>query len=242
MSKPGAPPEESRTEDEIPNGGMVGPMVGPQLDLDDENLDSNPLSPYSTTRSLIRDLTLPPIPNLDIPPSPPGSPPSGVERKLTSFLELKKQGIHFNENLAKSSASRNPNLLEKLMAFAGLDESEQHSTTLPTELWDPTGFPSWAYRDELGKAREEAERLREEQRARAPREFVDFVPSSSSGPSGRYAGAGGKGLRGSAAERVMAGLDREKPRSPHAFESSSRGSGSRKRSRSPGRRKRSRSR
>ncbi|KXX76121.1 hypothetical protein MMYC01_206301 [Madurella mycetomatis] len=84
-----------------------------------------PRSPYTTTRTLLRDLTLPSVANMDIPPSPPGSPPPGhdaLTAKFDSFLRLKRtKGVHFNERLASSAGLRNPALMDKLLAFSGVE-------------------------------------------------------------------------------------------------------------------------
>ena len=222
------------------NGGMIGPMAGPQVEEIADGLASAPQSPYSTTKALMRDLTLPTVPNLNIPDSPPGSPPPGMDKKFSHFLELKKQGIHFNEKLANSSALKNPSLLGKLMTFAALEESDQYATTLPKETWDPQGFPPWAYHEELAKAQDEAQKEREKEMARTQREAIEFV--SASGQSSRALTPGNRGLKGSAAERVMAGLDRTGKSSPQVGNAVASGSSNRRRSRSPGGRRRSRSR
>lgn len=140
----------------------------------------------SDARTIIRNLTLPTVPNLDIPGSPPGSPPAAMNDKIKRFLELKQQGVHFNEKLASSSSLKNPSLLGKLSVFAGLDPADQYATTLPTELWDPQGFPSWAFKDELAKTQEQAAKLRDEQIKRGVRPGVEFVRFVEEGPpSGR---------------------------------------------------------
>ncbi|KAI9724435.1 MAG: hypothetical protein M1812_000503 [Candelaria pacifica] len=240
-------------------GPMVGPPGPPRSPVPTNGATSRPQSPYSNSRSLIRDLTLPPIPNLDIPPSPPGSPPPSTNAKFAHFLELKKQGVHFNEKLAKSSALKNPSLLQKLMGFAGIDEKAQYATTLPKEIWDPDGFPKWAYKDELAKSQQVVLKRREEEKAKAQRDAVEFVPATTSTDSSRSGTPGafgsGRGLRASAAERVMAGLDRERGKAPLVTEPPKRRdlerragrndgyrSRDRSRSRSPGRHRRSRSR
>ena len=74
-----------------------------------------------------------------------------MERKLEQFAQLKKQGHHFNERLAKSTAINNPNLFNKLMRSFGI-ESEQYDTTLSKDIWDPKQFPDWAYKDSLARA------------------------------------------------------------------------------------------
>jgi len=124
-------------------------MVG--LLEEDQETGAAPQSPYSANRALLRDLTLPTLPNYDIPSSPPGSPVGSTNAKFKHFLELKKQGIHFNEKLAKSSALKNPSLMQKLMDFSDIDEAGQYVTTLPRDLSNPDAFPAHAYKEELAK-------------------------------------------------------------------------------------------
>lgn len=200
---------------------IIGPALGPSaenstaslLPESDEIIDAPPRSPYSAGRALLRDLTMPSVPNFDIPPSPPGSPPPATEKKFAHFLQLKKQGVHFNEKLAKSSALKNPSLMQKLMDFADISEEEQYASTLPKDVWDPSGFPKWAYKEELKKSADKILKQREAEKVGAPR---DFVPATTSGDSSR-GGTPGIVSRGgpmSAAERVMAGLDRGQSNSP----------------------------
>lgn len=202
------------------NGFLVGPAGPPGAPLPEDDLQSASLSPHSANRAAIRNLTVPSMPMLDIPSSPPGSPPPGVEKKFQHFLDLKKQGIHFNEKLASSSALRNPSLLQKLMDYAGLEEQDQYSTTLPEHVWDPKAFPPWAFKEDLARSQQEVTKKKEEERAKTQRESIEFVSANNSGPSSRGAtpgaSTGAKGLRGSAAERVMAGLDRSETSSPQA--------------------------
>ena len=210
---------------------LSGDFIGPTLPVADTSADdkatTSPLSPYSAARSLIRDLTMPTNPNLNIPPPPPGSPPPGVDKKLSHFRELKKQGIHFNEKLARSSALKNPSLLGKLMDAAGVPVAQQYDTTLPDNLWAPSAFPPWAFKEELAKSQQEILKKKEEERARSQRESIEFISASASGNSSRAgtpsSNTGTKGLRGSVAERVMAGLDKERSRSPHTSASAYKG-------------------
>ena len=160
---------------------------------------------------MVRNLTLPRTANFDIPDSPPGSPPPGPTAKIARFLELKKQGVHFNEKLERSAALRNPSLLLKLRDFAGISDEDQYASSLPPDTALPTSFPPWAYADQLAKTQEKISKKREEERARTQREAVEFVPATAFENSGRLATsgtAGPKSLRTSAAERVMAGLER----------------------------------
>ncbi|KAI9755134.1 MAG: hypothetical protein M4579_004400 [Chaenotheca gracillima] len=215
-------PSQSEPLKSLSDAPLEGPMVGPSIPQPYDNGangdSSQPQSPYSSTRALVRDLTLPPIPNLDIPLSPPGSPSPKTSSKFANFLELKKKGVHFNGKLANSSSLKNPSLLQKLTSFAGIDEKGQYASTLPKDLWDPEAFPEWAYKEGLAKSQKELLKQKEEERAKVQRDAVDFVPATASNESSRGGtpgqSGGGKGLGRSAAERVMAGLGREKARSP----------------------------
>jgi len=205
---------------------MVGPALGPvealepamASPLQDVTEDAEPQSPYSANRAALRTLTLPPLQNRDIPPSPPGSPPASTNKKFAHFLELKKQGVHFNEKLAKSSALKNPSLMQKLMDFADIDEKAQYASTLPRDLWNPDAFPEWAYKEGLAKSQQQVLKRKEEEKLRGQRESVDFVPAAASGESSRSGTPGTvAGVRipvKSAAERVMAGLDKGRSNSP----------------------------
>ena len=187
------------------NGAVLGPA--PQTMVHEDTALSAPASPYTIQRATIRSLTLPTTPNLDIPQSPLGSPTQGADQKLAQFLEVKKQGVHFNAKLASSSALKNPSLLPKLMNFAGVGSERQYTTTLPTELWDPTVFPTWAYKEKLAEAQHKLSK-QEEERVKLQRERIEFVVSGTTGhPSGVVAP---KGSRASAAERVMAGLSKNR--------------------------------
>jgi hypothetical protein len=198
---------------------MLGPtapvdIMMPELREEDDGFP--PQSPYSANRALMRDLTLPTVPNYDIPPSPPGSPDARANTKFKHFLNLKQQGIHFNGKLAKSSALKNPSLMQKLMDFSGIDEEDQYATTLSKDLWDPNGFPEYAYKEELAKSQQEIRKKLEEKKTRGQRDAVEFVPATASGESSRSGTPGSSGRTGpkSAAERVLSGLDRVRSSSP----------------------------
>ncbi|KAF2405378.1 HCNGP-domain-containing protein [Trichodelitschia bisporula] len=191
-----------------PAGPELGPSL-PQAEEDgDEDPDTVPLSPYSASRLATRNLTMPPVPNFDIPPSPPGSPPPTSTKKFARFLQLKKQGVHFNEKLANSTALRNPALLQKLMEFAEIDEKDQYATALPEDLAVPTTFPPWAYADQLAETQKKIQKRRDEAKKKGePVGFVSATASNASGRSGMYMGQKGA----SATEGGMAGSSKEKP-------------------------------
>ncbi|KAL9043576.1 MAG: hypothetical protein Q9214_003244, partial [Letrouitia sp. 1 TL-2023] len=118
-------PSQNRSQQD--DNGMqstIGPQRPEYVSLQFANATSKADPPYSSKQALIRNLTLPPIPSLDIPPSPPGSPRPNIERKFEHFIALKKQNVHFNNKLASSSALKNPMLLKKLMKSAGLEETD----------------------------------------------------------------------------------------------------------------------
>jgi len=199
------------------------PLLGPTLaqvdseELLEEDITMAPQSPYSANRALLRDLTLPTLPNYDIPPSPPGSPMESTNARFKHFLELKKQGVQFNEKLAKSSALKNPSLMQKLMDFSSIDEAGQYESTLPKELWNPNVFPAHAYKEDLAKSQQKILKKTEDEKLRGQRESVDFVPASTTAEStsrGGTPGQLGRSGQKSAAERVMAGLDRGRSGSP----------------------------
>jgi hypothetical protein len=170
-------------ESKPPSGPVLGPASGPapppfdsaQLPNDQP---SGPSSPYSTSRALIQDLTLPPVPNMDIPPSPPGSPNPAANAKFEHFLSLKKQGVHFNSKLASSSSLKNPSLLKKMMEHAGINEQSQYNTSLSTELWDPSSLPEWGFKEELLRVQQDARQKLDEKNAAGQRSSVEFVSGS----------------------------------------------------------------
>ena len=108
-----------------------------------------------TERDAIRRLTQAPVPMTSLPPSPPGSPDPEANARFARFAQLKAQGVHFNEDLARKSSFLNPGLLPTMMAKAGLEQHQQYDTVLPPEIWNPRGFPSWAYKEELLKSQQE---------------------------------------------------------------------------------------
>ena len=206
----------------------MGPALGPSLPpsssasttplatpLPDPSTDPQdpPRSPYSASRALLRDLTLPAVPDMDIPPSPPHRPASldALNARLETLLEMKRRPprrgaaapAHFNERLAGSTALRNPALMDKLLGFVGVDAAAtfgggdgdgdgdgaavaQYETTLPAEVWDPAAFPGWAARGALRRSQEKVQRERE----RGKGEAVDFVPAVRSRGGTPRAGGG----------------------------------------------------
>lgn len=173
------------TRETTTNAEPVGPVLGPSQPqgphVAGESSSKGPSSPFSTSLALIHDLTLPPVPNLDIPLSPPGSPDPKANAKVAHFLSLKSQGIHFNEKLASSSSLKNPSLLKKMMGHAGIIDEAQYSTSLPPDLWDMSNLPKWGYKEELLKTQQEIRRKTEEKRLPGQRDSIEFVSGTSEG-------------------------------------------------------------
>ncbi|TQS32157.1 hypothetical protein Golomagni_07536 [Golovinomyces magnicellulatus] len=171
----------------------MGPSL-PPMD-EPEEIDASaatPSSPYSTNRALIQDLTLPSVPDFDIPPSPPGSPSPATNKKFQQFIDLKKKGTHFNAKLESSTATRNPALMDKLLGFVDVTDTNQYQTTLSPGLWDPTAFPDWAYRNRLRRATDKVAKEREAERSSGSRNTVEFVGAVGSGIAGSSSARGQK--------------------------------------------------
>lgn len=162
------------------SGPAQGPAVSPLPPDNDVENDVPPGSPYTSSRATIQNLTLPTVPNFDIPPSPPGSPPQRATKKFAQFLELKKKGQHFNQRLETSSVLRDPGHSQKLMEFAGINEEERYASTLPENLAVPAMFPPWAYVEELRASQKRIFKAREQQKSSTPREAIDFVSATKS--------------------------------------------------------------
>lgn len=121
------------------------------------------------------------------------------------------------------------------MDFAGIDDQGQYATALPKHIWDPTAFPPSAYKEELAKSQQEILKRKEEEKRAVQRQAVDFVPASGEGTGAGSSGGGGgarvtESIRisnassgRSAAERIMAGLDRERSRTPNTVGSGGEG-------------------
>ncbi|KAF2665925.1 hypothetical protein BT63DRAFT_427717 [Microthyrium microscopicum] len=191
---------------------QTGPSLGPAMPQSEPNSQDHeqltPLSPYSATQTLVRSLTMPPVPNFSIPESPPSSPPQQANKKFAHFLELKKEGVHFNTKLEDSPALRNPALLQKLMGFAGVDDYDQYASALPDDLAVPTSYPPWAYGEQLNKTQQQLLKKKDDIKAKIPRERLDFVASAEAGATSKAPGQRTTGNR-STAEKVMSGVDRD---------------------------------
>ncbi|KAK6376280.1 hypothetical protein LTS17_006875 [Exophiala oligosperma] len=145
-------------------------------------------APTASVDSVAPMLTFASHPMASLPPSPPGSPDPVLEVKFKKFLDLKTKGMHFNEDLASKSAFRNPGLLATMMVRIGLDEEDQYRTSLPHQVWNPTGFPKSAYKEELLRAQQT---LRDQDLAAKKslsaqgKRTIEFMPGGRSGDSSR---------------------------------------------------------
>lgn len=201
--------QESRSKQQLPTGPVMGParppaevIALPPMTAEQEVEDgSAPTSPFTANRSLLRELTVPSVPNYDIPPSPPDSPRESTTAKFRKFLELKEQGVHFNERLARSTAMRNPGLTQNLIDFAGIGASDQYATSLPTSIWDPKAVPEAAFKEQLTLSQQKIAKERERSQGGA----MAFVAATADSEGGRATGKASAPQ--SAAERVMVGLE-----------------------------------
>ncbi|EAQ89379.1 hypothetical protein CHGG_05998 [Chaetomium globosum CBS 148.51] len=127
-SRPPPPKTTTNASDQKPQAEQE--EAAEEIDLaflsapDNTNPSQRSPSPYTRTRTLLHNLTLPAVPNMDIPASPPGSPPPGLDAltaKFDTFLRLKRtRGVHFNERLARSAGMANPAVVERLLGFVGV--------------------------------------------------------------------------------------------------------------------------
>ncbi|CAI7579913.1 unnamed protein product [Penicillium bialowiezense] len=177
------PNERTAAATAAPLAAPAGPVLGPaSIDMaplpEDKGVPNGRVSPFSASRALVQDLTLPPVPNLEIPPSPPGSPNPAANAKFEHFLALKKQGVHFNSKLASSTSLKNPSLLANMMAHAGITEKSQYDTSLPADVWSTSNLPAWGFKGELLRSQHELRRKMEAQKTSGQRTSVDFVSGS----------------------------------------------------------------
>ncbi|RIA80607.1 HCNGP-like protein [Glomus cerebriforme] len=134
-------------------------------------------SEYANRRVLMRQLLTPqPIEGKDnwgIPPEPEEECDQSLQ--IVHFHLLKERGVHFNKNLLKNKAFRNPHIYNKLVEFVELDEI---GSNFDREVYDPYGFPPEAFADQLA----EVQKRIAEERAIAQqqqRSQIHFVGSSS---------------------------------------------------------------
>ncbi|KIX00340.1 uncharacterized protein Z518_10479 [Rhinocladiella mackenziei CBS 650.93] len=179
--------EHMRTED-----GCVKPLIGPTMpDRMDDHQEQGPSSAAlesMSEREAVRYLTQASHPMTSIPPSPPDSPDPTLNAKFKRFLDLKAQGVHFNNDLAIKSTFRNPSLLSMMMVRAGLDGNDQYRTSLPLEVWDPSSFPPSAYKEELLRSQQtlrESELSTKRNLSASGKRTIEFTSGGTSGSTSR---------------------------------------------------------
>lgn len=184
-SKASTPSIDSPPKREDGPNTFLGPQPDP-TDLSIRRHSSELVEDYvssETEREAIQRLTASQMPVKAIPPSPPGSPNPTANARFARFLELKKKGIHFNEDLAQKSSYLNPSLFSTMLHRAGLEDQTQYQTSLPTNLWDISSFPDDVYYEHLGKhqqtIREKKEETKKAQSAAGTR-VLEFVPPHNS--------------------------------------------------------------
>lgn len=136
-----------------------GPVVGPAMPTEStvteyEEDDYEQPSPMSE-RDMLRYLTQPSRPMTSLPPEPSEPADSQVTAKFKRFLELKAQGVHFNEDLASKTSFKNPGLFASLLERANVLSQAQYSSTLPTDTFSIGLFPEWAYKENLLKSQQQ---------------------------------------------------------------------------------------
>ena len=172
---------------------LTGPLLGPAARpngtavTEEENVSPVALADMSE-RDAIRHLTQATVPTTALPPSPPGSPDPAANERFRRFLELKAKGVHFNEDLARKTGFRNPSLLSIMISKVGIDEKAQYNTSLPLDLWDPTDFPDWAYKEGLLKSQQELQGQSDANKkmlSATGKRTIEFTSETASGGSSR---------------------------------------------------------
>lgn len=116
-----------------------------------------------------------------VPDSPPGELNPRTMEKYLGYVAAAKEGNKINDHIRHSKKFRNPCLLDKLVAYLGVQE---FGTNYPPELYDPSAFG----RDEHYDALEEARREWEHKQSRKQGEKVDFRSAGSQPPAAPVAG------------------------------------------------------
>ncbi|CAG8648989.1 7527_t:CDS:2 [Cetraspora pellucida] len=139
--------------------------------------DSEDVRQHSAMRQLLTPKPIEGRENWGIPPEPETECDPILQEKIDHFHSLSKKGVHFNENLLKNKAFRNPHIYNKLVEFVELDEI---GSNFDREIFDPYGFPSEAFADQLAEAQKKIleERAAAQQQQRSQIQFVGSSPGS----------------------------------------------------------------
>ncbi|EXJ96420.1 hypothetical protein A1O1_01546 [Capronia coronata CBS 617.96] len=182
---PGKPTFESS---QSIDGPIVGPTMPEQVGDDIDGESTLQVQQTMSERDAIRFLTQTLNPMTSMPPSPPGSPNQATNARFKRFLDLKAQGVHFNDDLSRKSSFRNPSFLSTMMGRVGLGDTDQYRTSLPRELWDPLSFPPSAYKEELLRSQQtlkEQELASKKSLAASGKRTIEFTSAGSSRANSR---------------------------------------------------------
>jgi hypothetical protein len=111
----------------------------------------------------------------EMPGSPKGEVGAEVMKKFQGFVRSSQEGSFINDHIRTAKRFRNPDLLEKLVSFMGVQE---FGTNYPPRLYDSTAVEPAEFYDKL----EEARKRWEKRQARKEGEAPEFVPSSAAPP------------------------------------------------------------
>ncbi|CAG8655486.1 16090_t:CDS:2, partial [Dentiscutata erythropus] len=144
------------------------PIISNEQLLSDDSEDARQ---HSAMRKLLTPKSIEGRENWGIPPEPEAECDPILQEKIVHFHSLSKKGVHFNENLLKNKAFRNPHIYNKLVEFVELDEI---GSNFDREIFDPYGFPSEAFADQLAEAQKKIleERAAAQQQQRSQIQFV----------------------------------------------------------------------
>ncbi|GAC73673.1 hypothetical protein PANT_9d00212 [Moesziomyces antarcticus T-34] len=128
-----------------------------------------------------------------LPPSPGDeviSVDPDIAAKLERFLELKRQGMHFNKSLMETHAFKNPHLYSGLVSMLGIDEAASNLPFLDTARSEPGWRSVFPFSEEMliegdpiaasNKQSQEAYAAREAKINAKGKRSIDFVSSSTS--------------------------------------------------------------
>lgn len=111
------------------------------------------------------------IPEFVLPDSPSGVVDPRLAEKFLGLVQKSREGFSVNEHIRNAKQFRNPDLLEKLVAYYDVRE---FGTNYPPTLYDPAALTPEEHFDKL----EDARRKWEERQMRRPGEKVQFTSSS----------------------------------------------------------------
>lgn len=103
-----------------------------------------------------------------IPDSPPGEVDPGLAERFANLAQKTREGVSVNQYIRKAKSFRNPNILEKLVAFFEVRDS---GTNYPPSIYDPNEITRDDHYDRLEARRREWE----ERQARKHGERVNFT-------------------------------------------------------------------